>query len=440
MNKILGLAALLIFLVSCSKLSHDNIIPDDEPRLTDLQQQYKDVLVSSENGWYIEYAATPEMGIVSVWMKFSADGSVVMQSDLYNFTDEVNSTFRVGGVNRPELIFDTYSVWSVIAEEMGGEFEFHIYPKDDGNFTLKHIFNNTEREFLLRKATGDDHRNILDKVATAKLLAQFESNSSAYFKNVVLDNVTAFWEINVEAQNLLLTWENENMQVVSQELSYSNLPNGILFSKPWKVNGLEIKELLFGTATDSQLEIVDAGTAGAGRIEVAHVPAFPYKNAADRYIFSNQNKPNEETVRFLGYTLNENAISTELRPYYDALVNALPTFWRIQVYNLNPVNNPRNALALVSKNDQGNNVWSYFYYRLDKADESHVIATYENANNTAVPIENHPDVRAFLNAIYPPEGVTIEPLSGQKLRVISRKNSLHYMELTVSTPANIWRD
>lgn len=440
MKKLFSFTIMLAFLASCQKLTNDNIIPDGEPRLTDIQQQYKNQLVASENGWYIEYAADADKGVVSVWMKFFDDGRVLMQSDLYNFTQELTSTYRIGGVNRPELIFDTYSVWSVIAEEMGGEFEFHIYPKEDGNFTLRHIFQDSDKPYTLRKATANDHQNILDKTATAELLSRFESNSSAYFKNLVLENITAFWEIRVDAQSIRLTWEDAQNREFTEQLAYSNLPNGIRFSTPWKPNGLEIRELIFGDATDSELAVVSAGNGGAGRVEVGHIPAFPYKNAAERYIFSNLNKTNEETVRFLGYTVNEDAISDALRPYYDAVANALPTFWRIQVYNLSPVATPRNAIALVGKNDQGGNVWSYFYYQLDKVDDSHVRPTYQEASVDARPIENHPDVRAFLDAIYPPEGVTIEPLSGQKLRVISRKNSLHYMELTVSTPAGIWRD
>lgn len=441
MKNISAIIAVILFTFSsCQKLKNENIIPEEAPRLTALQKEYKNILVSSDKGWYLDYAGSEEEGTVSIWMKFSDEG-VTMQSDLYNFNDEISSTYRVGGVTRPELIFDTYSVWSVIAERMGGEFEFHMYPQENGTVVLKYIFEDKDREFVLRKATDSDRDLILAKAETSKLLADFEENGTAYFKNLILDDITAFWEIDISAQVVKLTWEDANQNIISEDFRYSNLENGIRFTKPWKPNGagaLSISELIFGNIAVDNLQIIEAGNAGVGRIESAHVPAFPYKNAADRYIYSNSLKTNEDPVRFLGYSVNRDAFSQELQTYYDAATNALPSFWRIQVYNYNPVANPRNAIVLVGKNEANSNTFHYFYYELQKMNSSYVKPVYEDANPLGSTIENHPDVVALLNAIYPPEGVTIVPLTGQKVRVINSVNSQLYMDLTISTPASIW--
>jgi len=437
MRNIFIVIAMIFILSSCQKLKNENVIPESQPNLSELQDQYQNLLISPEDGWYLEYAGSETEGTVSIWMKFYKD-RVIMQSDLYNFNDENTSTYRVGGVIRPELIFDTYCVWTVIAERMGGQFQFHIYPQENGTIILKYIFDNKDREFVLRKANSADRDIIVSKIKTSTMLADFEKNATAYFKNLILADITAFWEIDVSAQVVKLTWEDESQNIVSKELKYSNLSNGIRFAEPWKVGNILVNELIFGSVTDSELEITKAGNAGVGRIESAHVPAFPYKNAAERYIFSNSFKTNEDPVRFLGYTVDENAVSPALKPYYDAVMNALPSFWRIQVYNFNPTSAPRNSIAFVGKNDANSNVWYYFYYDLQQINSSFIIPTYEDSNIAGGTIIDHPDVKAFLNAIYPPEGVTIVPLSGQNLRVVSSVNSQLYMELRVSTPSSIW--
>lgn len=437
MNKIFIAISFIFVCASCQKLKNENIIPEDQPRLDELKLQYRDLLVSSQDGWYLEYAGSDTEGTVSIWMKFYRD-SVTMQSDLHNFNEERTSTYRVGGVFRPELIFDTYSVWSVIAERMGGEFEFYMYPQDNGTIILKYLFVNKDREYILRKATVQDRELIVSKIRTSKLLADFKRNSSAYFNNLIVGDFKAFWDIEVSSQSIQLSYEDQDKKIVTKNITYSNLSNGIRFSRTLNIGSISMDELIFGDLRDNELEIIEAGNAGPGRIESAHVPAFPYANSARRYVFSNIDKMQEEPVRFLGYTVDEEAISPALRPYYHALKNALPTFWRIQVYNYNPITAPRNSLVLVWKNESNSNVWYHFYYNFLQVNSSFLVPTYVEPSSTAAVVANHPDIKAFLNAIYPPEGITIVPMPGQKCRVVSSANSQYYMELTVSTPSNIW--
>src|SRR5690606_16480045 len=411
-------------------------IPEGNPKLAELQAEYRDILTSSTDGWYIEYAASPEHGAVSILMKFLDDERVEIVSDLNGFQEEKISTYRVGGVNRPELIFDTYSVWSVLAESFGGKFEFLIEPQEDGTILLKNIYVDKNREFVLREAEVEDRDLITEKTNTARMLQSFNDNASAYFRNLVLDDISAFWEMNVAIQRLKLTWL-EGGEVKSEEFSYTNGEQAIILSKPWATGSVQVSEFKFGTPTSNALEVTEAGTAGAGQVEVAHVPAFPYEGTADRYIDSNLDRPNETLVRLLGYTVSpEVGISEALRPYYDAVTNALPTFWRVQVYNYSPVDAPRNYLVFVGKDAEDKNTFYNFYYALTKADESHVVPVYENANTLGQIIVDHPDVQAFLNRIYPPEGVTIVPIASNICRVVSRANSNYWMQLTISTPTN----
>jgi len=447
MKKNLLFALLLLVFTACEKLKQDNIIPEDTPRLTELQQQYKNMLTASPQGWYIEYAPTSDKGAVAILMQFSADGKVTILSDMAGFDTEKTSTYRIGGVTRPELIFDTYSVWSAIAENAGGNFEFLIYPQQNGDFILKNIFVNTNTNFTLRKATNTDKDTILAKSATTQLLKSFYDNATGYFKNLALQNISAFFDLNINTQQLTLSWQ-ENGTVVSKTFSYTNLPNGIRLTEAWKVGTISVQEFQFGTVSANALQIVSAGNAGSGQIEVGHTPAFPYKGTSDYFIWLNGD------VRFYAYTLATVAdyYSPALQTEFLKLKAVIggETF-NAQLYNHNgTAPNFTNSIQFryvmptgTTLHDGSTSGWLPYYYDLTKMDESHVIVTPKGTSNTAgAPFI--PQAMEFMSYIFPPEGITIVPYGRagtlQRIRLVSRKDSKYYMTVTVSTPAGVYVD
>lgn len=450
-----------LLFTSCEKLDENyNKIPEDAPRMEDLQQEYQEMLVANADGWFMEYQPGSDNPSVPIFMKFSADGMVSIVSDRQGFDQERVSTYRVGGVIGPELIFDTYSVYSSIAESGGGVFDFRMYPQENGEFILKHASGGLATEFVLRKAHPDDQDDIIERAAVGRLLKDFEQNATAYFKNLTLTNIAAFWEINVETQQVTLTWETTAGGATStQTFGYTTLPGtGIRLEQPWRAPGIEVQEIFFGDATPNGIEITGAGNAGTGEITVSHIPAFPYPGAARRYIWSNSFNPNQTPVRFFAFigarASAQTRFSEALWPYYEKLFdvtipnppNDARTFSQVQVYNYNGTTFT-NSIQLQFTGS----LWLPYYYTLDEMDGSHVLTTrrdqvptthpqygvYTNAASQTT-YDANPEIAAFLDRIYPPEGVTIVPLSGQNVRVVSRANSLYWMDLSISTPATFW--
>lgn len=436
-----------LFFASCEKVKNDNIIPEDTPRLTELQLQYKNTLVGNADGWYIEYAPTADKGAISILLKFNADGKVNIISDMFGFDTEKISTYRIGGVNRPELIFDTYSVWSAIAESAGGNFEFLMHPQDNGDIILKNIFTNTNRNFILRKATAADRDGIIAKAATVQLLKSFYDNATGYFKNLRLQNISAFFDINIATQQLTLTW-NESGTITTKTFSYANLPNGIRLMEEWKVGTISVRDMMFGTASTNALQITSAGNAGVGQIEVGHTPAFPYTGTSDYFIQLNGD------VRFYAYTLGTTAdyYSPALEQEFLKLKNVVgANTFNAQLYNRNgTAPNFTNSIQFRYVMPTGATIpngtadgWLPYYYDITKVDESHVIITNKGTSNTAgAPFITQ--VAEFMSYIFPPEGVTIVPYGRagtlQRIRLVSRKDSKYYMMVTVSTPAGVYVD
>jgi hypothetical protein len=447
MKRLFTMICLLsIGLMACEKQT-DNTIPDEVGGLPELQAKYKQQLVAATDGWVIDYVPIAGQGSVAIWVKFNADATANIITDYNGFTSEqTNVRYRIGGVNAPELIFETYSAWHAIAENMGGAFEFVINFNADGSASLKTITGTVKQ--TLRKATAADKTDIIGKAAVVNLIENFNKNASGYFKNLVLANISAFFELNPAARTIKLTWLDASGNTVSDQFVYSNVANGIALNKPWKPLNLQVETIKFGQGSTNELTITEAGTAGAGKIAVDHIPAFPYKGTSDYFIQSNG------AVRFYAYTLATSAdyYSPALNVAYlklKALTNA-ETF-NGQLYNHNgTAPNFTNSIQFryimptgATAHDGTANGWMVYYFNLQKVDESHVLITPTGATNTvAVPFLSA--ANEFMSYIFPPEGVTIVPFGRagalQRIRIVSRKDSKYYMTVTVSTPAGVYVD
>lgn len=139
MKHFLTILFLAGILVACKKETKTTI-PEDIASLSQLQEKYKQQLVAAADGWIIDYQPASGQGKVAIWVKFNADGTANILSDYNGYTTEqANVRYRIGGVNAPELIFETYSAWHAIAENMGGAFEFVLAFNSDGSASLKRI-------------------------------------------------------------------------------------------------------------------------------------------------------------------------------------------------------------------------------------------------------------------------------------------------------------
>lgn len=437
---------LSIALMACEK-QVENSIPEEVGGLPELQLKYKQQLVAATEGWVVDYVPIAGQGSVAIWVKFNADGTANIITDYNGFTNEqANVRYRLGGVNAPELVFETYSAWHAIAENMGGEFEFVITFNADGTASLKTI-NGTVKQ-TLKKATAADKADIIGKADVVNLIENFNKNASGYFKNLVLANISAFFELNPAARTIKLTWLDALGTTVSEQFVYANVANGIALNKPWKPLNLEVQTIKFGQGSSNELIITEAGTAGAGRIAVDHIPAFPYKNSADYFIQQGG------AVRFYAYTLANVAdyYSPALLIEYQKLkvIMGAETF-NTQVYNNNgTLPNITSSIQFryimptgQTMHDGTANGWMPFYYTMQKLDANAIKIT-PNGVTTAVGVPFLTAANEFMSHIFPSEGVTIVPYGRagalQRVRIVSRKDSKYYMMVTVSTPAAVYLD
>ena len=171
--------------LSCKRDYDDDYMGSVDERLNATLTAYQNELTSAEHGWMANISTSE--GIYRFWMKFYVNNGEVMNDLKGNrvtmITDNMNydysgvnggtavpgtSSFRLKALQRPTLIFDTYSYLAVLCDPddnvshgsgnqgLQTDFEYEIASYEDSVFTLRgrtHRANAT-----LVKATAEEER------------------------------------------------------------------------------------------------------------------------------------------------------------------------------------------------------------------------------------------------------------------------------------------
>ncbi|MFV0565507.1 MAG: DUF4302 domain-containing protein [Flavobacteriaceae bacterium] len=185
MKKIIYILAISLvngFFISCTSEDEDTLFNKSaETRVQEKLQEYRNILTSSENGWYGTYIPFQSGPEVKLWFSFNENGRVTTWSDMPSGTyinpitkkgvfekDETN--YRVGIHQAPDLIFEDFMVLSNIAIQnngsFSGEYEFEFVSASQDSVVLRSSLelNTTDRtQFVLYPATTDSEGNIVEQ-------------------------------------------------------------------------------------------------------------------------------------------------------------------------------------------------------------------------------------------------------------------------------------
>src|SRR5690606_1656529 len=367
-NNILVILSYIFFHISCSTDEHFGPIPEDVPDLTELQKQYTDALIDSEHGWYIDYRPDNANGSTSIWMKFKENGTVDILSDYFEHSDlQTTPRFRIGGAIFPELIFESYSVWHKLYEQMEGNYQFRILPTDDGRFKISDARVGKEgKVFYLRKATETDFDNLVERGKINTDIIEFRNASSAYFQNINLQNFVGSWEMDHYLRKITFTWPDEQGFPETRTFPYQLTRTGIKFFSPINLNNTRIDSIDFGNFETDKIQVAYAGEAGSGEVTVAHTPAFPAPGAADYYMITS--RPDQLFV--LNVELSN--FSPAFAPEIENMVTKRPGIVRMQLYNNHLRYNPTFRVAIYYVDpDDGNTYYANTFYSATKEGEDY---------------------------------------------------------------------
>lgn len=164
-----GLLVIIVMLAGCDKKTNEIFDKTPDQRLADTLNAYQSALTGAANGWRV-ILNPGGGGTYSFYMKFNNQNRVTMFSDINAATGTTGSesSYRLKAVQRPSLIFDTYSYIHLLSDPtssvLGGEtgkgyssdFDFAIVSVSADTIKLKGNFNGSNAYMVkATKAEGD---------------------------------------------------------------------------------------------------------------------------------------------------------------------------------------------------------------------------------------------------------------------------------------------
>ncbi|KQS33433.1 DUF4302 domain-containing protein [Dyadobacter sp. Leaf189] len=206
-------------LFSCEN-SDDTLFEESaDTRLNAALASYQKKLVEAPYGWNaVIYLAGG--GSYGFYFKFNDQNRVVMYSDFSaaSAATAKESSYRLKAMQTPSLIFDTYSYLHVLAdpdEEVNGgtrgeglqsDFEFSIFPDSLGEDRVAFVGRKNQSRLVLTKATQAQAAAFTNGDLAKALLFNNIAKYQAYFKRIIVGNVTYEVTPNLKARTIKLTW------------------------------------------------------------------------------------------------------------------------------------------------------------------------------------------------------------------------------------------
>lgn len=272
---------LAILLAGCSKDKTTSLFGEKpEERMEKVLVEYKAALTGSTYGW--KTAVYPSSGGgYGFFFKFGTNDRVTMQGDA---TQEaagtaMESTYRLKAVQRPSLLFDTYSYLHLLSDpnpnvyngEIGSgyaiDFEYAIDTVSADTIKLTGIYFNTK--MVLVKATQAE--------AEAYVAGNYESVISEA-ESYVLQTPWLYLQfddgnrlqvnINTFSRTFTLVYVDDAGQVRMSSSPYHYTLNGIYLQTPVTYEGITFQEMFWDSARQVLYVTIDGQ-----RIEVKVAPS-----------------------------------------------------------------------------------------------------------------------------------------------------------------------
>ncbi len=262
---------LLIFLMPLAMLlatacddGYEPIMEEVDARLDSTIATYYDELASAENGWLANIPTSK--GIYRFWMQFTDNNRVTMYTDNLMYPEYrrtgKQSTFRIQGLQRPTLIFDTYSYLAIIndpdpsisggsADDNQGletDFEFEIASFDGTTFELLGRRNRVKATLTMATAAEAAAVEQGALMGVQETLQEYMAHEG--YDYIELDNDKIAVNFGLHKISLQYVRGSNRVVTVSSD-SYVDLDGNIVLSEPLVVKGTIISSFLWNAATKS---------------------------------------------------------------------------------------------------------------------------------------------------------------------------------------------
>lgn len=261
----------VVGLCSSCKKEDGPVFDDPDTRLAAALAEDQAQLLSAANGWFATIYPIGGKGF-SFYFKFTADGKVSMLSD-FNATSSdviVESTYRLKGLQRPSLIFDSYNYIHLPADPnsavSGGtnavglksDFEFAFEGLVKDTLKMEGLYN--ANVMIMVKATAAEEQSL--KAGGLKTMVEATNtfltvNKFPYFQ--FSDGLKNPFILTVATKSAVFTSLNDKGERVNQNVKFAFTTKGVIFNNPIRYGNNVFKEL-FWDATNKQFFVNINGT------------------------------------------------------------------------------------------------------------------------------------------------------------------------------------
>ncbi|GAB6008906.1 DUF4302 domain-containing protein [Dysgonomonas reticulitermitis] len=232
-------------------------------RMANTLKEYEQLLVSSPNGWLVDYypQASRDYGGYQLFFRF-AEGKATVKSEVKSSlltVDESTSSYSLGEDMGPTLNFDTYNetlnFFSDPALNVGGGAGFGY----EGDYEFVFISGDASEIILRGKKTKNTIR-LTPFPATTTWQEYCDGvqdikdafSAPSYSMTVNGKAVTSITKPSAAYNRFVISYE-EDKEAVSSKMAYVVSPTGIRFYEPLTIDGVTMQEFTFNKTSEQMV-------------------------------------------------------------------------------------------------------------------------------------------------------------------------------------------
>ena len=206
----LFIGVITFFTLSCGDEETLNIDSADERKKAASDSIIAE-LIAPQFGWKVNYQPSPQSGTFLILLKFDNAGNLKIKSDIVAGEDtffDADITYRIDNGIGTELIFETYSVFHLLQEQLGGEFEFLFLEKSNNNLIFQSKTDGGNPTILTFEPAGEFDENLLSGEITNNLRKTIIQDprlvgSNIYYQLYLVDrDISVFMTIDLDARSV----------------------------------------------------------------------------------------------------------------------------------------------------------------------------------------------------------------------------------------------
>lgn len=290
---------LSVLLYSCQNTEIDGLFDQSpEERFNAQLEQMKKELTEAPFGWtvYYQYKNLASENYFNI--RFQENGQAVIDyPQAGGAVGTHTTTYTLRYTQQIDLVFDTYSIFSSLVGNQGGDFRFEFSKREDGKIYFNTRNDETEGAGVLQLSKTESANDYAELIALqAKMV---DDSSKSFYRVLTLDNGEKYL-LNVVSMNLAWLEYPLEGEIHREKCNLHITDDGFALEEPLQMNGVSVKRFVakedgsFEAWSDNaKVGILDYGTKP---FKYPNSVAMLLEESGDYIYFAEQYSPTFTTL------------------------------------------------------------------------------------------------------------------------------------------------